>query len=119
FLFSFDFHSWWKRKNPEGLIAAFKKAFSPKDPAVLIIKTTHGEDHTEAFEHLKKSARGARIHFIDSIMDEEEYSSLMSSCHSYVSLHRSEGFALTLLEAMALGKPAVATSYSGNMDFMN
>jgi glycosyltransferase involved in cell wall biosynthesis len=36
-----------------------------------------------------------------------------------VSLHRAEGFGLTLAEAMAIGKPAIATGYSGNVDFMN
>ena len=35
-----------------------------------------------------------------------------------MSLHRSEGFGLTLAEAMALGKPVIATQYSGNTDFM-
>jgi glycosyltransferase involved in cell wall biosynthesis len=37
----------------------------------------------------------------------------------YVSLHRSEGFGLTLAEAMAMGKPVIATKYSGNLEFMN
>ena len=32
---------------------------------------------------------------------------------------RAEGFGLTLAEAMAIGKPAIATGYSGNVDFMN
>ena len=36
----------------------------------------------------------------------------------YVSLHHSEGFGYTLAEAMLLGVPAVATGYSGNLDFM-
>jgi glycosyltransferase involved in cell wall biosynthesis len=36
-----------------------------------------------------------------------------------LSLHRAEGFGLVLAEAMALGKPVVATGWSGNMDFMN
>ena len=40
----------------------------------------------------------------------------LSDC--YVSLHRSEGFGLTIAEAMALGKPAIATAYSGNLEFM-
>jgi glycosyltransferase involved in cell wall biosynthesis len=42
----------------------------------------------------------------------------MSICDAYVSLHRSEGFGLTLTEAMNMGKPVIATAYSGNMDFM-
>ena len=34
---------------------------------------------------------------------------------AYVSLHRSEGFGLSLAEAMLLGKPVIATGYSGNL----
>jgi glycosyltransferase involved in cell wall biosynthesis len=36
-----------------------------------------------------------------------------------LSLHRSEGFGYSLAEAMWLGVPAVATRYSGNLDFMD
>ena len=43
----------------------------------------------------------------------------MAACDCYVSLHRAEGFGLTLAEAMAIGKPVIATGYSGNVDFMN
>jgi len=43
----------------------------------------------------------------------------MASCDAYVSLHRSEGFGLTIAEAMAHGKPVIATDYSGNLDFMS
>ena len=39
-------------------------------------------------------------------------------CDCYVSLHRSEGLGLTMAEAMALGKPVIATGYSGNLHFM-
>jgi glycosyltransferase involved in cell wall biosynthesis len=41
----------------------------------------------------------------------------MKCCDCYVSLHRSEGFGLTMAEAMLLGKPVITTGYSGNMDF--
>jgi len=34
-------------------------------------------------------------------------------------MHRSEGIGLTISDAMALGKPVIATGWSGNMDFMN
>jgi glycosyltransferase involved in cell wall biosynthesis len=36
-----------------------------------------------------------------------------------LSLHRAEGFGLVLAEAMLLGKPVVATGWSGNMEFMD
>ena len=48
----------------------------------------------------------------------EELDALFHHCDAYVSLHRSEGFGLTIAEAMYLGKPAVATAYSGVKDFM-
>ena len=56
---------------------------------------------------------------INSYMPREQLHSLLSECQTYISLHRSEGYGLTLAEAMSLGKPVIATAYSGNMDFMN
>ena len=43
---------------------------------------------------------------------------LFARADCYVSLHRAEGFGLTLAESMALGKPVIATGFSGNTDFM-
>ena len=43
----------------------------------------------------------------------------MAEVDIVLSLHRSEGFGLVPAEAMQLGKPVVATGWSGNMDFMN
>ena len=42
----------------------------------------------------------------------------MAAADCYVSLHRSEGFGLGVTEAMALGKPVIATRYSGPVDVM-
>ena len=43
---------------------------------------------------------------------------LMNCIDVYISLHRAEGFGLTLLEAKMLGKKVIASDYSGNVDFM-
>ena len=48
-----------------------------------------------------------------------DMSGLMADVDIVLSLHRSEGFGLVPAEAMQLGKPVVATGWSGNMDFMN
>ena len=43
----------------------------------------------------------------------------MHCCDCFISLHRSEGFGFGLAKSMLLGKPVIATNYSGNTDFMN
>ena len=43
---------------------------------------------------------------------------LMAACDCYVSLHRAEGYGLTLAEAMAVARPVIGTAYSGNLEFM-
>jgi glycosyltransferase involved in cell wall biosynthesis len=56
---------------------------------------------------------------IDSYLDRLEVNALINHCDIYISLHRSEGYGLTMAEAMYLGKPVIGTAYSGNADFMN
>jgi hypothetical protein len=48
-----------------------------------------------------------------------EVLSLYSCCNVFVSLHRAEGLGLAPLEAMLLGRPVIATAWSGNLTYMN
>ncbi len=120
FLFSFDFLSIFERKNPLGLIEAFSRAFSEGEGPILVIKSINGEHDLESLERLRLAV-GARsdVYLLEDYLSPEMKSSLTASCDCYVSLHRSEGFGLTMAEAMALAKPVIATDYSGNVDFMN
>ena len=118
FLFAFDFHSSFKRKNPLALVEAFKMAFSNSDDAVLVVKCTNSASYPQYRQALDKAASGASVRIIDAILGKDELNSLVAACDCYVSLHRAEGFGLPIAEAMYLGKPAIATGYSGNMDFM-
>jgi glycosyltransferase involved in cell wall biosynthesis len=43
---------------------------------------------------------------------------LIASCDVVLSPHRSEGYGLALAEAFLAGVPALATGWSGNVDFM-
>ena len=119
FLFTFDFLSVLKRKNALGVIDAYCAVFSPNDGAVLVVKTINGEKRLPELEKVRWKIRDRKdIVIIDEYLDVEQSSALMNICDCYVSLHRSEGLGLTMAEAMLLGKPVIATAYSGNMDFM-
>ena len=119
FLFSFHMVSVMERKNPLGLIRAFKKAFSDGEAVRLVLKTSFGDRHPVQMRELREAAAGAPITVIDEVYSPDEVLSLVDACDAYVSLHRSEGLGLTMAEAMLMGKPVVATGFSGNVDFMD
>lgn len=118
FLFFFDFHSSMERKNPLGLIEAFRRAFTRDDDALLFIKCSRSNSDPASMARLEEASRGVNVRLFDSVISRPALNSLISACDAYTSLHRSEGFGLTLTEAMSMGKPVIATAYSGNMDFM-
>ena len=118
FLFFFDFHSFIERKNPLELIQAYSKAFGARSDVQLLIKSSHSSQHKEEFNVLREAAAGANVRIFDGVLSRAEKHSLMMACDCYVSLHRSEGFGLTMAESMLCGKPVIATGYSGNVDFM-
>jgi glycosyltransferase involved in cell wall biosynthesis len=120
FVFAFDYLSTIQRKNPVGLIEAFKRAFASGEGPQLLIKTINAPLRPLAEEEVLWAAHGRPdIHLVDRSLTAAEFAGVMAACDCYVSLHRSEGFGLTLAEAMAIGKPVIATGYSGNVDFMN
>lgn len=119
FLFLFDFHSFLERKNPLGLIRAYKKAFGNRRDVQLLIKSSHSAQHSDELALLQDAASGANVKVLDAVLTREAKQQLMKTADCYISLHRSEGFGLTLAEAMMCGKPVIATAYSGNVDFMS
>lgn len=120
FLFCFDYDSVFRRKNPLATIAAFQRAFRDRNDVVLYIKTTNADRHAAESEALRAAVRGAtNIVVRDAYLTSDEYFSMLEACDCYVSLHRSEGFGLTVAEAMALGKPVISTAYSSTLEFAN
>ncbi|QDO95699.1 glycosyltransferase family 4 protein [Formosa sediminum] len=117
FLFIFSYHSSLERKNPFFLIEAFNTAFRDNDNVELVIKTVGGKQHKKQKQRLELCA-SKNIKIYDVELDKNGVNHLINTCDSYVSMHHSEGFGLTLAEAMYLGKPTIATNYSGNTEFM-
>jgi glycosyltransferase involved in cell wall biosynthesis len=114
----FDFNSSTARKNPEGAIEAFRRAFGDDPACELIIKTQNGSAHPRALAGLRARA-GERVRIVDESWPYAEVKRLIAGADVLVSLHRAEGFGLVMAEAMALGVPVVATAATGNLDFMD
>ena len=121
FLCMFDTLSFQERKNPQAVIEAFKSAFSGESsPVGLVIKVNSSCYVSNELNDLKMRINGfSNIYLIDTVLTRDEVNCLINSIDCYISLHRSEGFGLPLAEAMYLGKPVIATNWSGNIDFMN
>ncbi|MCL2935983.1 MAG: glycosyltransferase, partial [Trichodesmium sp. MAG_R02] len=121
FLFIFDFFSRLERKNPLATITAFKKAFGNYNPNVLLlIKSSNSQHFLKDKSSLINSIGDSQnIKYIDGYLSKEKINALLYNCNCYVSLHRAEGFGLTMAEAMFYGKPVIATGYSSNTEFMN
>jgi len=120
FLFVFDFSSRIERKNTLATIQAFKQAFGEDNRLLLIIKSSNSNKNLEQ-QKLLKSAIGncSNIKHLDGYLSKNKLNGLLYNCDCYVSLHRCEGFGLTMAEAMFYGKPVIATGYSSNTEFMN
>lgn len=119
FLFSFDYLSVFERKNPLAVVDAFTRAFDAGAGASLVVKCINDEHDPSNHGRLTKAAAAhPDIRVIDTYLSAESKNALTASCDCYVSLHRSEGFGLTMAEAMYFERPVIATAYSGNLDFM-
>jgi glycosyltransferase involved in cell wall biosynthesis/SAM-dependent methyltransferase len=120
FLFVFDYRSVFRRKNPLGLVDAFKRAFEPGEGPSLVLKSIFSEQFpAQRQELLDAIADRPEIHLIEDNLSAAAKNAMVANCDCYVSLHRSEGLGLTMAEAMYFGKPVIATAYSGNLDFMS
>ncbi len=117
-LHSFDLSSYASRKNPQAVLDLFARlrAAHPFADLQLVLKCKNGERDAE--EWAASVAADPQIKVIARPLDSLGMRSLINACDVLVSLHRAEGFGRGLGEAMALGRLAMGTGWSGNVDFM-
>jgi len=122
FLVVFDFKSLVQRKNPEAAIRAFQEAFpksSDKSMKYQLIVKSHSGTVEDVSRLRDVAGNDERIVFINENLSPSDLQALKSYQDCYLSLHRSEGYGMNILEAMASGIPVIATNYSGNVNFFN
>jgi glycosyltransferase involved in cell wall biosynthesis len=119
FLYVFDVFSVFERKNPIALVRAFRQAFSAGQSVRLVLKCINEMHDPDNMRRLEQEIGDARVTIMSGYLSKSEKNGLIDAADCYISLHRSEGFGYTMAEAMYLGKPVIATGWSGNTDFMS
>jgi glycosyltransferase involved in cell wall biosynthesis len=117
-LFVFDHLSVFERKNPLGVVEAFCRAFPRPAGPTLVIKSING-DQAPAEHARLVAATAARPDVVvwDGYVDAATMQAMTAACVAYVSLHRAEGLGLTIAQAMAHGRPVIATGATGSLEY--
>jgi len=120
YFFNFDFMSHIERKNPIGLINAFLLAYKHDNSAHLYLKSINGDKKLSEKKKIINLIKDHKnITLDDTYCSYNKVMSMINQSDCYVSLHRAEGLGFGMAEAMFLGKPVIATNYSGNLEFMS
>jgi len=99
------------RKNLHFLIEQFEDCVNSMPGAKLIVKDFPSDTNVKF--------KSKSVIYLPIIVSDSQMNALYHLSCAYVSAHHSEGWGLTLSDAMLLRRPVIATGYSGNVDFMN
>ncbi len=116
----FDLSSFATRKNPAGVLDLFARLRHalPDADLQLALKVKDGERAADAWSSASVPDDPA-IRVLSEPLDTLGVRGLIAAADVFVSLHRAEGFGRGLAEAMAAGRLALGTDWSGNLDFMS
>ncbi|MDB5595601.1 MAG: hypothetical protein JWM36_2562 [Hyphomicrobiales bacterium] len=107
-----------ERKNPWAHVRAWLAAFGSDPTAVLILKVRVGRRTALVLDELREIIGEARnIRLMTHELTREDIAALHHAADAYLSLHRSEGYGLNIHEALACGKPVIATHWSANAEY--
>lgn len=118
-LYVFDMASSCERKNPWAAIAAFAAAFPDGMGAALTLKASQRQAAPQTYQRLLALAEATPgVTLVTGDLSASALDDLYLSHDVYLSTHRSEGYGLTIHEAMLRGLHVAATGWSANMEFM-
>ena len=104
------------------LFKAFKDEFKSNENVILLVKinTAYGVvNFQKEGELLKLNPNGAQIKLLADNYSYERLNDLYNQCDVFVTTSQAEAFNLPCLEAMACGKPVIATMFGGQSDYVN
>jgi glycosyltransferase involved in cell wall biosynthesis len=120
------------RKNVGYMIKAFLEVFkNKKSKPALILKTSQGaasildrDRILRKIESIRKTVSGKdipNVYFIHGDLEDEDINCMYNhpKVKAMVSLTKGEGFGRPLLEFSIIGKPIIASGWSGHLDFLN
>lgn len=120
------------RKNIGYTIKMFLETFkNKKNPPALILKTqsvtssiTDQEAILDKIDRIRRSVKGSNIpnvYLLHGDMTDKEVNDLYnhSKVKAMVCLSKGEGFGRPLLEFSLIGKPIIASGWSGHLDFLD
>ncbi|HEU6436921.1 MAG TPA: hypothetical protein VE028_05680 [Nitratidesulfovibrio sp.] len=118
-LYVFDMASSCERKNPWAAIAAFAAAFPDGQGASLTLKASQHQATPHIYKRLRALADATPgVTLLTDNLTASALDALYLNHDVYLSTHRSEGYGLTIHEAMLRGLHVAATGWSANMEFM-
>jgi glycosyltransferase involved in cell wall biosynthesis len=116
---------WSERKNLDNAIAAYLTAFQGNKDVAFLIKT-FSQDRINIAERIARIRDGVvkcgkfpQIYLIEEMLSPKDMINFYNSIDCLFAPSRGEGFNLTCSEAMACGKPVIATGWGGNTSYMN
>lgn len=125
----FTFYSifqWSERKHAAGMLAAYFSEFDASDPVSLVLKTHHDGTPRSKQIIIDKISRLRKqmgkisfpaVMMVHDMLSNESIEQIHNTGDCYLSLHRGEGWGLTITEAMSRGNPVITTGWSGNMEY--
>lgn len=123
FLAFFDLTSFSSRKNPQAVLDFCKHLTREAryEDFQICLKMKAGSEAVESdvIKQYLDAAGNDHVVIVNENLDRLGQTNLLACCDAYLSLHRSEGFGRGIGEAMGLGKPVIATNWSGAVDLLD